>query len=469
VKVAVLGGGIAGLVAARALAQAGLHVVVLEGSQRWGGKLDSTVLDGVRLDTGAESMLARRPEAVELVHALGLTDRLVHPTSAKPRLLIGGALHPLPPSVSGIPVDLDQLDGVLSPRGLARARRDPTVSGSAGDLSIGLLVDESLGREVTDRLVEPLLGGVYAGHARELSLAAVAPAVHARLVPGTESLVSAARAVAAAAPAGPVFAGLTGGVATLVDALVDDLAGSGVELDTGRTAVAVRRAGTGFEVVIGSSGETEHADAVLVTTPWPAASRLLADWAQLSRELAAVPYASMAIVTLVVRGLRAESSGLLAPPGELPTIKAVTHSSVKWDWLAAAATDRWGSETTVVRASVGRLGEERLLQVPDDQLLARTFAEARTLPGWGTSTELVAGQVRRWGGALPQYRVGHSELVGRVRRLTADIPGLAVAGAALDGVGIAACLGSAAAAAAKIVSDLATGRLDQEQLEGTAR
>jgi oxygen-dependent protoporphyrinogen oxidase len=467
-KVAVIGGGIAGLAAARALGQAGLHVVVLEASERWGGKLDSAVLDGVRLDTGAESMLARRPEAVELVRALGLTDRLVHPSSAKPRLLIGGTLHPMPPSVSGIPVDLDQLDGVLSPEGLARARRDPVVPTPAGDLSIGLLVDESLGREVTDRLVDPLLGGVYAGHARDLSLAAVAPAVHARLRHGTESLVSVARGVAVESPPGPVFAGLAEGVATLVDALVDDLADSGVELETDRTAVALRRVGTGFEVV-GPRAETEHADAVLVATPWPAASRLLADWPELSRELAAVPYASMAIVTLVVRGLRTESSGLLAPPGELPTIKAVTHSSVKWEWLGAAATDRWGSETTVVRASVGRLGEERLLQIPDDQLLARTFAEGQTLPGWAPGTELVAGQVRRWGGALPQYRVGHTQLVGRVRRLTAAIPGLALAGAALDGVGIAACLGSAAAAAAKIVSDLAGDRLDHEQLEGTAR
>ena len=468
-RAAVLGGGIAGLAAARILRRAGLNVFVVEATERCGGKLDSATLDGLRLDTGAESMLARRPEAVGLVDALGLTDRLVHPSPARPQLLVGGALHALPASVSGIPTDLDQLTDVLSLEGLARARQDRSVDMAINDMSIGRLVDESLGREVTDRLVEPLLGGIYAGHARELSLAAVAPAVYARLGRGEESLVSAARAVAAETPPGPVFAGLAGGVATLVDALVDDLSRAGVDLETGRTALGVQAGGPGLEVVLGSPGRPRHrVDAVLVATPWPAAARLLASWPDLSRELAVVAYASMAIVSMVVRGLRTESSGLLVPPGELPTIKAVTHSSVKWDWLGAVASERWGSDATVVRASVGRLGEEGLLQIPDDQLLSRTFTEAQLLPGW-QGTELVAGHVRRWGGALPQYRIGHRDLVGRVRDLTTGVPGLAIAGAALDGVGIAACVGSALVAAAKIVSDLAGGRLDREQLEGSAR
>lgn len=463
-----IGGGIAGLAAARILRRAGLDVLVLEASERWGGKLDSTVLDGVRLDTGAESMLARRPEPVELVNALGLTDRLVHPRPARPQLLVGGVLHPLPASVSGIPTDLDQLTGLLTADGLARVRQDRSVDKPTSDLSIGRLVDESLGREITDRLVEPLLGGIYAGHARELSLAAVAPAVFDQLSRGGGSVVSAARAVSAEASAGPVFAGLVGGVAGFVDALVDDLARAGVELEADHTVIAVHRDRAGFEVV-GPPGSSAHrVDAVLVATPWPAAARLLSDWPDLSGELAAVSYASMAIITLVVRGLRTGSSGLLVLPGELATIKAVTHSSVKWGWLGAVTSERWGSEATVVRASVGRLGEERLLQIPDDQLLGRTFAEAQTLPGW-QGTELVAGHVRRWGGALPQYAVGHRELVERVREWTARTPGLALAGAALDGVGIAACLGSAEAAAGKIVSDLTGDRLDAGELEGSAR
>jgi oxygen-dependent protoporphyrinogen oxidase len=454
--VAVIGGGIAGLAAARELRRAGLEVVVFEGSDRWGGKIDSTVLDGVRVDTGAESMLARRPEPVALINSLGLADRFVHPTPAAPELLAGGVLHPLPRSVSGVPTDLDQLSGLLSPLGLARARREPAAGPLTTDVAIGRLVDERLGREVTDRLVEPLVGGIYAGRARTLSFAAVAPALFQRLG-GGGLLVEQAQAVAVEAPAGPVFAGLKGGLAVLVDALVDDLERAAVDLECGVPAVRVQAINGGFDVILGSGAAARRVDAVVVAAPWRAASRLLAEWRELESALSAVPYASTAIVTMVVRGLWPTASGLLAASGELPTIKALTYSSTKWDWLAADAAARWGSDATVVRASIGRLGEERLLQLPDRQLVTRTFAEAATLPGW-RQAELMLGQVRRWGGALPQYLVGHRELVAGVLDRVARIGGLAICGAALDGLGIAACLGSASDAVAKIIADLGAVR-----------
>jgi oxygen-dependent protoporphyrinogen oxidase len=450
--VAVIGGGIAGLVAARDLSRAGLEVVVFEGSDRWGGKIDSAVLDGVRVDTGAESMLARRPEPVALVESLGLADRLVHPTPAAPELLVARGLHPLPRSVSGIPTDLDQLSRLLTPFGLARARRDRDSGRVGADVAIGRFVDERLGREVTDRLVEPLLGGIYAGRARTLSFAAVSPALFQRLG-GGGSLVEQARAVAEEAPAGPMFAGLRGGLTIIVDALVADLERAEVDLESGVPAVRVQALNGGFEVIMGSGATARRVDAVVVAAPWRAASRLLAEWPQLEGVLSAVPYASTAIVTMVVRGLRATTSGLLAAPGELPTIKALTYSSTKWAWFADQATSRWGSDVTVVRASVGRLGEERLLQLPDRQLLTRTFGEGARLPDW-QHAQLIFGHVRRWGGALPQYLVGHRERVAAMLDRVARIRGLAICGAALDGLGIAACLGSASAAVAKIIADL---------------
>jgi oxygen-dependent protoporphyrinogen oxidase len=450
--VGVIGGGIAGLAAARDLRRAGLEVVVIEGSDRFGGKIDSAVLDGVRVDTGAESMLTRRPEPVALIDSLGLADRLVHPTPAAPELLVAGRLHPLPQSVSGIPTDLDQLSRLLTPFGLARARRERDSGPVGADVAIGRLVDERLGREVTDRLVEPLLGGIYAGRARTLSFASVSPALFQR-VGGGGSLVEQARAVADEAPVGPVFAGLNGGVVVLVDALVNDLERAEVDLESGVPAVRVQALNGGFDVILGSGATARRVDAVVVAAPWRAASRLLGEWRELESALSAVPYASTAIVTMVVRGLRATTSGLLAAPGELPTIKALTYSSTKWDWLAADATSRWGSDVTVVRASIGRLGEERLLQLPDRQLLARTFGEAASLPDW-QHAQLAFGHVRRWGGALPQYLVGHRERVATMLDRIAQIGGLAICGAALDGLGIAACLASANAAVAKIIADL---------------
>src|SRR5829696_2263353 len=468
-QVVVVGGGISGLVAARTLVRSGLDVIIAERGSVWGGKIASTMLDGVRLDTGAEALLARRPEAVALIDSLGLSDRKVHPTDAKPQLLVGGRLHPMPRSVSGVPTDLAQLGGLLSDEGLSRAKHEPTQSaGPTTDVAIGTLVDERLGPEVTDRLVEPLLSGVYAGNARELSFAAVSSVLYLKARTGG-SLVEHARAIADAAPPGPVFAGVVGGVSSLVDSLVDDLMECGVVLQRETTVRELVPSRRGYGLTCASvSGERRlTADAVVVATPWPVAARLLATAPQLEAELAAVPYASMAIITMVIRGLSAKASGFLAPPRELPSIKGMTYSSVKWPWLAVQTSNVWGDETSVVRASVGRLGEEHLLQVDNRALLARTFAEAQTAPGW-QQTVLVSGHVQRWGGALPQYRVGHRDRVARVKEQIAGMPGLALCGAALDGIGVAACIGSATEAAAKIITDLGDSQPNDLSLEETA-
>jgi oxygen-dependent protoporphyrinogen oxidase len=457
-SVVVVGGGVAGLAAARQLSKAGVdQVTVVEAGPRFGGKLAGLLLDGVRLDGGAESVLARRPEAVELIEELAMRDRLVHPTKAKPQVLVGGAVRPLPSSVMGVPRDLDELVGFLTPQGLARAREEPDLPAPAltGDVGIGAYLDARLGPEVTDRLLEPLLGGVYAGHARHLSFEAVSSALFDRVRQGG-SLVEHARAMTATAPQGPVFAGLTGGISALADALVADLDHRGVTLRP-RTTVRelVRAPSGGFRLVCGAvpTPEIIGADAVVLASPAGVTGRLLASCSPVSPEFAAIPYASMAVVTVAVSDAVLEGSGLLVPPGELPTIKAFTYSSNKWDWVSECARQAWGTGTGVVRASVGRLGEERLLQLDDEPLLRRTFDEARTMPGWA-GAHLVCGQVTRWGGALPQYRVGHRGLVARLRTSLTELPGLAVCGAALDGVGVAACLASATAAAAKIMADL---------------
>ncbi|SER35250.1 protoporphyrinogen oxidase [Microlunatus flavus] len=458
-RAVVVGGGVSGLGAALRLRDAGLDVTVVEAGTRWGGKLAPVRVGDLVLDGGAESMLARRPEAVGLADALGLAARRTTPTTAKPRVLVEGEPRPIPPSLQGVPVDPAALRPLLTAGAAAYAEAEPDRPAPPlpNDLPIGAYVDERFGPEVTDRLLEPLLGGVYAGRSRTLSFASVAPALFAAARTGG-SLAGHARA-SLRPGAGPVFAGLVGGVHALVDALVERLGQEGADLRLRTTATALRRVGTG--VVVTTSAGAVEADVVVLAAPAPATSRLLAGVLPGTAALAAledVPYASVAVVTMVVRGLAPADSGLLVPPGQLPTVKALTYSATKWGWVGDQVRAAYGDDVTALRVSVGRAGEAEVLQVDDETLVRRSLAEVSGLPGW-EDAQLVDAAVSRWGGGLPQFRVGHVDLVDELRRELQGVPGVALAGAYLDGVGLPACLASADAAAEKVLSDLG-GRID---------
>ncbi len=441
--VIVVGGGVAGLVAARGLAEAGRDVLLLESSARVGGKLRSAEVAGVTVDVGAEAMLARRPEGVDLVRELGAA--VVHPTSATSGLWSRGALRELPRSLMGVPFDLGQLaaSGVLSDGGLARASAE-TDSDPGDDVSVGDLVASRLGDELVDRLVEPLLGGVYAGHARHLSAAAAVPQLLAMARRG--SLLEQAAAVPASTA--PVFAALPGGMARLPDLVRD---GGGFEVRTSATVRALRRTTTGWALTVGptTAAETIEAGAVVLATPAaPSARLLVTDAPEAAAELAGIEAASVAVVTLAFRAEDVpdalfERSGFLVPPIERRTIKASTFSFAKWAWVRDLAPD-----VVVLRTSLGRHGEEATLQAGDDGLVRVSLADLAAMAG--ITARPVDTHVQRWGGALPQYAVGHVDRVARIRAAIARQSGLAVCGAAYDGVGVPAVIGSARRAVASV-------------------
>ncbi len=437
-RIVVVGGGIAGLTAAHLLG-ADHDVLLLEGSPVVGGKLRLAEVAGVTVDVGAEAMLNRRPEGVELARELGLP--VVHPTSATSLVWSRGELRPLPRSLMGVPFDLDELaaSGVLSADGLARARAEVVTPWSGDDVSVGDLVAARLGDEVVDRLVEPLLGGVYAGRSYEISVLAAMPQLAA--MAGRGSLTEQAAAIVASDV--PVFAGIEGGMGLLPRALVDS---GRFVVRTHATVRELRRTASGFELTVGSTrdAETVLADRVVLATPSAPTARLLAELApDAAAELAAIEMASVAVVTLAFHAADlpdlAARSGFLVPPVEQRHIKASTFSFTKWDWVRDT-----GNGVLLLRTSLGRHRDEAALQAPDADLVAGSLADLREIAG--IDARPVDTHVQRWGGALPQYAVGH---VGRVARIRAalDGTGAVVCGATYDGVGIPAVIGSARLAA----------------------
>lgn len=422
---------------------------MLEASPVVGGKLRTATVAGARVDVGAEAMLNRRPEGVALARELGLP--VVHPTRATSRLWSDGALRPLPRSLMGVPADLDELAaaGLLTPTGLDRVRAELQLPGETihGDVSVGDLVARRCGPEIVDRLVEPLLGGVYAGHARLISARAAVPQLIAMAEQG--SLVAHAVRLPTSS-AVPVFAGIDGGMGTLATTLAADL-----DVRTSQAVREVRRTESGFELVVGSAAAPEalSADELVLATPAAASAKLLRDVAPAAaEELSAIETASVVVVTLAfavadlagVAVLDGSASGFLVPPVEDRRIKAATFSFAKWDWVRAAG----GGEVVHIRTSLGRHGEERSIRATDEELVEWSLADLADATGLRAVP--VDTHVQRWGGALPQYAVGHLERVSAIRSAVAAVPGLAVCGASYDGVGVPACIASAERAVASL-------------------
>ncbi|MFE2213503.1 protoporphyrinogen oxidase [Streptomyces canus] len=459
-RVVVIGAGIAGLAAAHRLAQRGARVTVLEASDRVGGKLLPGEIAGARVDLGAESMLARRPEAVALAREVGLDDRLQPPATATASIWTRGALRPMPKGhVMGVPGTAGALAGVLSEEGLARIEQDAELPRTevGDDVAVGEYVAARLGREVVDRLIEPLLGGVYAGDAYRISMRSAVPQLfqvartHTSLTEGVREIQA---RMAANQQTGPVFMGLEGGVGTLPLAVADSVRARGGEIVTGTPVTELRREPSGGWRVV-AADRVLHADAVIVAAPAPAAAGLLrAEAPEAATELDTVEYASMALVTLAYR--RSDTalpagSGFLVPPVDGRTIKASTFASQKWGWIADENPD-----VVVLRTSVGRHGETKILERDDTALVDVSRHDLREATGLDATP--LETRVTRWTHGLPQYPVGHHTRVARIREHVAKLPGLAVCGAQYDGVGIPACIASAYAAVDQIQGDLTAVR-----------
>jgi len=488
--VVIVGGGIAGLAAAFFLRGEPVRVTVLEGSPRLGGKLSVSEVAGIAVDEGAEALLVRRPEGTGLIREVGLGDQLVTPGTTSSAIWTRDAMRPLPRrQFMGVPADLAD-DGdlarsaVLSPEGLARAQQDLDLPATPrdGDTAVAAYVGARFGDEVVERLVDPLLGGVYAGRSEDLSfeatlgpLAAAAPA-HRSLSGAVASLLPAAGEPGASPPGRPaVFTTLSGGLGALPGAVAE---ASGAIIRTRATVRELARTATGWRLTVGSAAAPEEitADAVVLALPARPAARLLGGVPGASAAAAAlngIEYASMAIVTLAYPRSRvpaiqdamaqgAPRSGYLVPAVEKRAVKAVTFSTVKWPHLARATEATEATEPVdLIRCSIGRISEEGVLQRDDRELAA--LAASDLAEATGAQGDPLDRRITRWGGGLPQYSVGHLDRVAVIRAGVDAQPGLAVCGAAYDGVGIPACIATAQQAVSQILASVRASQVTSRQ------
>ena len=457
-KVVIVGGGVSGLATAHYIhGRLGDHVqlTLVEGGSQLGGKVANQEFSGHLVDTGPDAVLVRVPAMAALLKDLGLGSQIVAPAALGAHVWSRGKLRRLPTgTLFGVPDRLLPLmkSGLMSPAGLARAAMDlvlPRRPTSSADPSIADLVTPRLGSQVFDRLVEPLLGGVHAGRAAELSAHSTVPDIEA-LAGKNRSLYLGLRKMRRHAPpatGAPVLVTLSGGLGRLVEALAARLAGDDLRLNAAAGSIA--RTGTRYRVDL-VDGQSLAADAVVLATPAFATAGLLADLApDAASVLGEIPYVDVATIWLsyprsaMSRPL--DGTGFLVPPQEGKLMVGCTWSSAKWPHLA-------DDNLVLIRCMVGRRGDSRWLDMDDETLVRRVHEEL--VEAMGVTAGPDHQSVQRWPQAMPQYLVGHQGRLDALNAAIHHLPGLYLTGAAYRGVGLASCVADAKRTAQDVAQDV---------------
>jgi oxygen-dependent protoporphyrinogen oxidase len=447
-RVAVVGGGIAGLAAAHRLVEGGVDVTLVEARDRLGGTISTERTAGFTIEGGADAMLTEKPWAMALAERIGFADRMVGTREGDRRTWVvhDGRLTPLPEGFLLLaPTDLRAV--VASPLfswpGKLRMALDLVLprGGERGDESLASFVRRRLGREALERVAQPLVGGIYTADAERLSLAATMPRF-LELERRYGSLIRGLRATAGRSDASgaryALFVAPAEGMGAFVDALARGLPESAVRLRTPASELA--RDGARWRLRAGD--EALVADAVVVATPAPVAATLLAPVdAETARLLAGIEYASSATVALAYRSgdlPPLAGFGFVVPAVERRALLACTYSSRKFPGRAPAGHE-------LVRGFVGGALRPDVVALDDAALVETVRRELAELAGIRATPELV--RVHRHPEAMPQYTVGHLDRIAAIESRIAKLPGLALAGAAYRGVGIPDCVRSGEAAA----------------------
>ncbi len=465
--VVIVGGGIAGLATAFYLhekaASAGLAIrcTLLEAAPSWGGKIVTHRIGNLISEAGPDSFLSQKPWALELCARLGLTDQLINTneTGKKAFVFSRGRMHELPEGlVTFSPSQVGPFlkSGLLSPVGLARMGLDLVLPArrSPEDESLASFFRRRLGREAFERLIEPLMAGIYAGDAEQMSLQATFPRFlelereHGSVIRG----MMAARRTAAerSGPKRTMFVTLKGGLGDLVGALVDRVSRDGTVLRAGAAVGSIRvrshRLGRWMYDLVLEDGAALSAESVVLATPAYVAADLVRPLTPIAAGLlGGIPYASTATIALAydgVAGNSVEGFGFVVPRAERRDLLAATWTSLKWPHRAP-------NDRLLVRCYVGGVGREGILTLSDDELLKTVREELAAMSGLTAVPQYA--EVNRWPKAMPQYQLGHPARLAQIETALDRFQGLFITGAGYRGIGIPDCIRDAGLTADRIV------------------
>ena len=467
-RLAIVGGGISGLAAAWRARQIdpAVELLLLESRQRPGGVLSTIRRDGFLIEQGADNFVTNLPWAVRLCRELGLADELLATDERHRQVFVvrRGRLLPVPAGfMLMVPERIWPVlcSPVLSPWGKLRLLAEYFIPAQKprSDESLASFARRRLGSEVFDRLVQPLIGGIYTADPEKLSLAATLPRFFEMerkaggLLRGRRLQTPRPDALLDPTASGArysLFSTPRAGLSSLVEALVARLPAGSLQLGA-RADALIQLPGGRWQINwspgAGQASATWSGDAVILAVPAPAAGRLTQSTsAPLATELAAIEYAEAVVVSLGFRRDQIahplDGFGVVVPAAEGRSILAISFGSVKFAGRAPAGH-------VLMRVFVGGACQPQLAGLGDEEMLAMVLGELEEL--LGVRGDPVVVDIARWPESMAQYHLGHLDRIARIESLTATLPGLALAGNAYHGVGIAQCIHSGGQAAEKVL------------------
>ncbi|NWF71458.1 MAG: protoporphyrinogen oxidase [Nitrospirae bacterium] len=475
--VAVIGGGISGLSTAFALCEQAaaanipIRCTVVDAASDWGGKIVTHQVGDLVTEAGPDSFLSQKPAGLELCDKLGLTDQLINTneTGKRASVFSRGRLHELPEGLVVIlPGQLGPFlrSGLLSWAGLARMALDLAVPAkrSPEDESLAAFFRRRVGQQAFERMLEPLMAGIYAGDAEQMSLQATFPRFmeleqqYGSLIRGMMKARGAGPSATQSGPKRTMFVSLKNGLSDLVATLVRRLTNQGVTLRAGCAVDALRvrshQLGRWMYDVILHDGSALSVDSLVLATPAYVSAELVRPLTPIAGGLLEmIPYSSTATIAMAyprasVSG-RAEGFGFVVPRAEGRDLIAATWTSLKWP-------HRSPPDQLLARCYVGGVGREAILQLDDQALVARVRAELATICGVTAEPGFV--EVNRWMKAMPQYTLGHLNRLTQIEAALSRYGGLILTGAGYRGVGIPDCIRDGAIAAERVVRHLSGER-----------